>query len=103
MDAWTNDARPERPQEERDADWGLDSFMAELKAIRWYRRAAAACKDRELKAILRDGAKRLLEHAAQTLEWMRVRDAELSKQLRAHLFSEDRAAAISSPPPSAAR
>jgi ferritin-like protein len=62
--------------------------MEELEAVDWYDQRAEAATDDELRAILEHNRDEEKEHAVMTLEWLRRRDPELDKQLRAYLFSE---------------
>jgi len=63
------------------------SLMEELEAVDWYQQRADACKDPELKAILAHNRDEEKEHAAMVLEWIRRRDAVLSKELKDYLFT----------------
>jgi len=63
------------------------SLMEELEAVDWYNQRADACTDPELRAILAHNRDEEKEHAAMVLEWIRRRDAALSKQLKEFLFS----------------
>ena len=63
------------------------SLMEELEAIDWYQQRADACKDPELRAILAHNRDEEKEHAAMVLEWIRRRDAVLSKELKDYLFT----------------
>jgi len=62
--------------------------MEELEAVDWYNQRADACTDPELRAILAHNRDEEKEHAAMVLEWIRRRDAVLSKQLKEFLFSD---------------
>src|SRR6187551_3797460 len=71
----------------RDMHRAIVSLMEELEAIDWYQQRADACKDPELKAILAHNRDEEKEHAAMVLEWIRRRDAVLSKELKEYLFT----------------
>jgi len=70
----------------RDMHRAIASLMEELEAIDWYNQRADACKDPELRAILAHNRDEEKEHAAMVLEWIRRRDAVLSKELKQYLF-----------------
>ncbi len=74
--------------ETRDMHRAIVSLMEELEAIDWYNQRADACKDAELRAILAHNRDEEKEHAAMVLEWIRRRDARLSKELKEYLFSD---------------
>jgi hypothetical protein len=74
--------------ETRDMHRAIVSLMEELEAIDWYNQRADACKDPELRAILAHNRDEEKEHAAMVLEWIRRRDARLSKELREYLFTD---------------
>ncbi len=78
----------ELSDETRDMHRAIVSLMEELEAVDWYNQRADACKDPELRAILAHNRDEEKEHAAMVLEWIRRRDAALSKQLREFLFSD---------------
>ena len=71
----------------RDMHRAIVSLMEELEAIDWYQQRADACKDPELRAILEHNRDEEKEHAAMVLEWIRRRDAVLSKELKDYLFT----------------
>ncbi|MGH6782509.1 MAG: encapsulin-associated ferritin-like protein [Sphingomonadaceae bacterium] len=71
----------------RDMHRAIVSLMEELEAVDWYNQRADACKDRELKAILRHNRDEEKEHAAMVLEWIRRHDEVLSKELKEYLYS----------------
>jgi ferritin-like protein len=77
----------ELSDETRDMHRAIVSLMEELEAIDWYNQRADACKDPELRAILAHNRDEEKEHAAMVLEWIRRRDARLSKELKEYLFS----------------
>ncbi len=74
--------------ETRDMHRAIVSLMEELEAVDWYNQRADACKDPELRAILAHNRDEEKEHAAMVLEWIRRRDARLSKELRDYLFTD---------------
>jgi hypothetical protein len=63
----------ELSDETRDMHRAIVSLMEELEAVDWYNQRADACKDAELKAILRHNRDEEKEHAAMVLEWIRER------------------------------
>jgi len=70
-----------------DRHRAVTSIMEELEAVDWYDQRVAACKDDELRAILAHNRDEEKEHAAMVLEWIRRRDAVLSKELKDYLFT----------------
>ncbi|MGH7199918.1 MAG: encapsulin-associated ferritin-like protein [Planctomycetaceae bacterium] len=66
----------------------LVSLMEELEAIDWYQQRIDATGDEDLRAILVHNREEEKEHAAMALEWLRRRDPELDRHLRAYLFSD---------------
>jgi len=48
----------------------------------------AACKDKELAAILAHNRDEEMEHASMVLEWIRRRSPRFDHQLRDYLFKE---------------
>lgn len=78
----------ELSDEVRDMHRAIVSLMEELEAVDWYNQRADACKDRELKAILEHNRDEEKEHAAMVLEWIRRKDATLSKELKDYLFTD---------------
>jgi ferritin-like protein len=77
----------ELSSETRDMHRAIVSLMEELEAIDWYSQRMDACKDQELKSILRHNRDEEKEHAAMVLEWIRRRDPEFSVQLKDYLFT----------------
>lgn len=73
----------------RDMHRAIVSLMEELEAVDWYNQRMDACKDEELKAILKHNRDEEKEHAAMVLEWIRRRDDFLDEQLREYLFKRD--------------
>jgi uncharacterized protein len=74
--------------ETRDMHRAIVSLMEELEAIDWYNQRADACRDPELRAILRHNRDEEKEHAAMVLEWIRRRDTAFATQLKDYLFTE---------------
>ncbi|MBR9814051.1 ferritin [bacterium] len=78
----------ELTDETRDMHRAITSLMEELEAVDWYQQRIDACKDPELKKILRHNADEEKEHAAMVLEWIRRRDPVMDKELRDSLFTD---------------
>jgi ferritin-like protein len=78
----------ELSDETRDMHRAITSLMEELEAVDWYNQRVDACKDEELKEILRHNRDEEKEHAAMVLEWIRRRDSVLDKELKEFLFSD---------------
>jgi ferritin-like protein len=78
----------ELSDEARDMHRALVSLMEELEAADWYNQRAEACKDTELKAILKHNRDEEKEHAAMVLEWIRRKDPAFSAHLKDYLFTE---------------
>lgn len=78
----------ELSDETRDMHRAIQSLMEELEAVDWYNQRMDACKDPELKAILRHNRDEEKEHAAMVMEWIRRRDPVMDKELRDYLFTE---------------
>ncbi|WP_332675510.1 encapsulin-associated ferritin-like protein [Aromatoleum sp.] len=74
--------------ETRDMHRAIQSLMEELEAVDWYNQRVAACRDPELRAILKHNRDEEKEHAAVVLEWIRRRDEKFSGELRSHLFAD---------------
>ncbi len=72
----------------RDMHRAIISLMEEFEAIDWYNQRITACKDDELRAILRHNREEEKEHAAMVLEWIRRRDSKLNDELRDYLFTD---------------
>ncbi|MDF1821116.1 MAG: ferritin-like domain-containing protein [Alcanivoracaceae bacterium] len=72
----------------RDMHRAIQSLMEELEAVDWYNQRMDACKDPELKAILRHNRDEEKEHAAMVMEWIRRRDPVMDKELRDYLFTD---------------
>jgi len=79
----------ELSDETRDMHRAILSLMEELEAVDWYNQRADACKDRELRAILRHNRDEEKEHAAMVLEWIRRRDPGFDKELKDYLFTDN--------------
>jgi ferritin-like protein len=71
-----------------DRHRAIQSLIEELEAVDWYDQRLEAATDAGLKEILRHNRDEEKEHAAMALEWLRRRDAELDRQLRAYLFTD---------------
>ena len=78
----------ELSDETRDMHRAIVSLMEELEAVDWYNQRADACKDPELRAILRHNRDEEKEHAAMVLEWIRRRDPKFVHELRDWLFTD---------------
>lgn len=78
----------ELSDETRDMHRAIVSLMEELEAVDWYNQRMDACKDPELKAILRHNRDEEKEHAAMVLEWIRRHDKVLDKELRDYIFTD---------------
>ena len=78
----------ELTDETRDMHRAIVSLMEELEAVDWYNQRMDACKDEELRAILKHNRDEEKEHAAMVLEWIRRHDATFDKELRDTLFTD---------------
>ena len=78
----------ELSDETRDMHRAIVSLMEELEAVDWYNQRADACKDTELKAILKHNRDEEKEHASMVLEWIRRKDPRFSKELKEYLFTK---------------
>ena len=78
----------ELSDETRDMHRAIVSLMEELEAVDWYNQRADACKDPELRSILRHNRDEEKEHAAMVLEWIRRRDPKFDHELRDWLFTD---------------
>ena len=78
----------ELSDETKDMHRAIVSLMEELEAIDWYNQRADACKDPELKAILRHNRDEEKEHASMVLEWIRRKDPTFSKEMKDYLFTK---------------
>ena len=72
----------------RDMHRAIVSLMEELEAVDWYNQRMDACKDPELKAILKHNRDEEKEHAAMVLEWIRRQDEKFSGELKDYLFTD---------------
>ncbi len=79
----------ELSDETRDMHRAIVSLMEELEAVDWYNQRMDACRDEELKAILKHNRDEEKEHAAMVLEWIRRRDEFLDGKLHEYLFTRD--------------
>jgi len=71
----------------KDMHRAIISLMEELEAIDWYNQRMDACKDDDLRAILKHNRDEEKEHAAMVLEWIRRQDPTLDKELKDYLFT----------------
>jgi ferritin-like protein len=78
----------ELSDETRDMHRAIISLMEELEAVDWYNQRMDACKDEELRGILRHNRDEEKEHAAMVLEWIRRKDPVLDKELKDYLFTD---------------
>jgi ferritin-like protein len=78
----------ELSDETRDMHRAIISLMEELEAVDWYNQRMDACKDEELRGILRHNRDEEKEHAAMVLEWIRRKDLVLDKELKDYLFTD---------------
>jgi len=74
--------------ETRDMHRAIISLMEELEAVDWYNQRVDACKDPELRAILKHNRDEEKEHAAMVMEWIRRHDPKFDKKLRDYLFTD---------------
>lgn len=74
--------------ETRDMHRAIISLMEELEAVDWYNQRMDACKDPELRDILKHNRDEEKEHAAMVMEWIRRRDPMFDKELRGCLFTD---------------
>jgi ferritin-like protein len=82
----------ELSSETRDMHRAITSLMEELEAVDWYNQRVDACKDPELRAILKHNRDEEKEHAAMVLEWIRRKDPSFDKELRDYLFTDKKIA-----------
>ena len=78
----------ELSDETRDMHRAITSLMEDLEAVDWYAQRMDACKDEELRAILKHNRDEEEEHAAMVLEWIRRKDPVFDKELRDFLFTD---------------
>ncbi len=79
-------------EQTRDMHRALVSLMEELEAVDWYNQRMDACKDNELRAILKHNRDEEKEHAAMVLEWIRRHDPKFDKELKDYLFTDKKIA-----------
>ena len=72
----------------RDMHRAITSLMEELEAADWYNQRVAACKDDELRDILKHNRDEEKEHAAMLMEWIRRQDPMMDKHLKDYLFTD---------------
>ncbi|MBF0281070.1 MAG: ferritin [Zetaproteobacteria bacterium] len=72
----------------RNMHRAITSLMEELEAVDWYNQRMDACKNDELKAILKHNRDEEKEHAAMLLEWIRRQDPAFDHELNDYLFTE---------------
>lgn len=72
----------------RDMHRAITSLIEELEAVDWYNQRVAACKDKELAAIIAHNRDEEKEHASMLLEWIRRKDPTFDKELKDYLFTE---------------
>jgi ferritin-like protein len=72
----------------RDHHRAIVSLIEELQAVDWYNQRIEASEDPELKGLLAHNRDEEKEHASMLLEYLRRRDAALSKELKEYLFTE---------------
>jgi hypothetical protein len=65
-----------------DLSRARQSLIEELQAQMWYDERISATKDKTLKEILKHNRDDEKEHAALLLEWMRINDIPLNKELK---------------------
>lgn len=83
-----HEAIEELSDETRDMHRAITSLMEELEAVDWYNQRVDACKDEELKRILKHNRDEEKEHAAMVLEWIRQHDPTMDKELKDFLFTD---------------
>ncbi len=79
-------------EQTRDMHRAIVSLMEELEAVDWYNQRMDACKDNELRAILKHNRDEEKEHAAMVLEWIRRHDPKFDKELKDYLFTDKKIA-----------
>lgn len=83
-----HEAIDELSDETRDMHRAITSLMEELEAVDWYNQRMDACKDDELRAILKHNRDEEKEHAAMVMEWIRRRDPKFDEELRDYMFTD---------------
>ncbi|MBT3408351.1 ferritin [archaeon] len=71
-----------------DMKRAIDSLREELEAVDYYNQRADACKNEDLKKILKHNGNEEKEHSAMLIEWIRRNDPEFEKELKDYLFTE---------------
>ena len=77
----------ELTDETKDMHRAITSLMEELEAVDWYNQRVDACKDDDLKQILKHNRDEEKEHAAMVLEWIRRKDPIFDIELKGFLFT----------------
>jgi ferritin-like protein len=70
-----------------DVHRAVISLIEELEAVDWYNQRAEACKDPQLKAVLKHNRDEEIEHASMTLEWIRRNVPKFDEALKLFLFT----------------
>jgi hypothetical protein len=70
-----------------DATKDMHRAIISLEAVDWYNQRMDACKDDDLRAILKHNRDEEKEHAAMVLEWIRRQDPTFDKELKDYLFT----------------
>ena len=83
-----HEAEERLSEEAKDLHRAVTSLMEELEAVDWYNQRMDACKDDELRAILKHNRDEEKEHAAMVMEWIRRRDPDFDKELKDYLFTD---------------
>jgi uncharacterized protein len=77
-----------------DVHRAVISLIEELEAVDWYNQRAEACKDEQLKAVLKHNRDEEIEHASMTLEWIRRNVPKFDQALKLFLFTSGEITAI---------
>ena len=77
-----------------DVHRAVISLIEELEAVDWYNQRAEACKDAQLKAVLKHNRDEEVEHASMTLEWIRRNVPKFDQALKLFLFTSGEITAI---------
>jgi ferritin-like protein len=77
-----------------DVHRAVISLIEELEAVDWYNQRAEACKDEQLKAVLKHNRDEEIEHASMTLEWIRRNVPKFNQALKLFLFTSGEITAI---------
>ncbi|MCL4325305.1 MAG: ferritin [Candidatus Thermoplasmatota archaeon] len=67
-----------------DLERARQSLIEELQAINWYMERVEACKDDELRHILKHNMNEEKEHAAMLFQWILKHDPEQLKVMNEH-------------------